>query len=178
MQQKLIESPNPWKSAMEEACIVNWCAFYENDPVATLRSIVNQDVMFALDPRISGDAQKLVEHGSALARYHVAKLLDPDTTTPEPVGPWMENTSQDETHQPCELLDEDTNRLVDYCGDNPESFNVAWEILNVLAKHGFVRATGKHSKPLADLIIDMLGETLSPSLQAWISENKNDPDLG
>lgn len=149
MQQKLIESPNPWMSAMEEACIVNWCAFYEDDPVKTLHSIVAQDMAFALDPLISSDAQALIDRGRKEA---------------------LEEFGLGETGQPIALSEEDSNYLVDYCGDEPETFNVAWEIIQVMTKHGFTRSHDRTSFCLAKVVTDMLGETWSPSTQKWVAE--------
>lgn len=176
MQQKLMESPNPWKAAMEEACIVNWCPFYENDPVKTLHSIVSQDIMFALDPRISSDAQKLVDYGMALAHFQVARQLSPTAVLAEPLGPWMENIGKDETHQPCQVSAEDMDVLVEYCGDSPETFDTALDIVRMLAKHGYVRCTGRHTQPLARLVIDMLCETMPPSLQESTRTKQSDSD--
>lgn len=146
---KILAADNPWQAAMEEACIINWCRFYENDPVQTLHSIVAQDMAFALDPLISSDAQALIDRGRKEA------LLE---------------FGLDETGQPFELLGEDSLYLAEYC-DETETFNVAKDIIQVLTKHGYIRAQGAYSYCFAKLVTDMLGETYSPSLQKWIAEN-------
>lgn len=147
----LTPAVNEWKLAMEDACIVNWCPFYEDDPVKTLHSIVAQDIAFALDPKISSDAEALIERG----RQEVLKDL-----------------TKDRTPQPCTVLDEDTNTLVDYCGDDPEVFQLGWKIIELIAEHGFVRNPPSHgSQSIGRLVVDLLGEILSPSLQQWVKDN-------
>lgn len=137
MQQKLIESPNPWMSAMEEACIVNWCNFYEDDPVKTLHSIVAQDMAFALDPLISSDAQALIDRGrkEALLEFGLG-----------------------ETGQPSEFLtDEDTNTFVDFSGDHPPYYDLCCKIATLIRSNGFDTGSGLGtlSKSITSLVVKL-----------------------
>lgn len=86
------EDCNPWKDAMENAAITNWCLTDENadDPEKMLQAIIATCEMMALDPAISLDAQKLIAQGRAQG-FEAARSMAADLVEGENVsGPGLE----------------------------------------------------------------------------------------
>jgi hypothetical protein len=54
------EEKDKWKEAIIECCIIDCIDWDENDPGWTLRSLLAYEQDIALDPRVSSDAQRLV----------------------------------------------------------------------------------------------------------------------
>lgn len=50
-----------WKTAIEDACIVNWVPI--TNPKETIEKLIEWNVKMALDPAISKDASDLIERG-------------------------------------------------------------------------------------------------------------------
>ena len=55
---KLLEE---WYEAVEEACIVNWVEM--TTPTETIQNLISWNVKMALDPKISKEANDLIELG-------------------------------------------------------------------------------------------------------------------
>jgi len=55
------EQHDKWKEAVIEECIVRHLSWDENDPRKTLRALINYEVQLALDPRVSKEAQDLID---------------------------------------------------------------------------------------------------------------------
>ena len=52
---------NEWKDAVIDACVINCIGWDENDPRKTIRDLCHWEADIALDPKVSSDAQKLVD---------------------------------------------------------------------------------------------------------------------
>lgn len=52
-----------WKTAVIDACVVSWASWDLNDPRATLRALIAQEVSTALDPLVSQAAADLMARG-------------------------------------------------------------------------------------------------------------------
>jgi hypothetical protein len=68
LREKLIIAEN-WKRVVLDALIVNWAykVEHEDDPRLAVRDLIHQEVLLALDPSISDEAQALVDRGVAQA---------------------------------------------------------------------------------------------------------------
>lgn len=56
---------NPWKDAVLDALIVNFIYHggHEHDPRQALADLIEYEVQIALDPKVSSDAEALIERG-------------------------------------------------------------------------------------------------------------------
>ena len=52
-----------WKEAVIEACVVACIGWDENDPRKSLKNLLDWEVSIALDPRVSAQAQALIDLG-------------------------------------------------------------------------------------------------------------------
>lgn len=68
--------PNAWKSAVIDKLVVSWVYTdrYEDDPDGALNDLLKWEVEVALDPKVSSQAQELIDRGAAAER---AKQAEP-----------------------------------------------------------------------------------------------------
>lgn len=57
------EEADGFKEAVEDACIVNYLDWDNQNPRQTMRKLINSEVTIALDPRVSAEARKLITLG-------------------------------------------------------------------------------------------------------------------
>ena len=57
------EEADAFKEAVEDACIVNYLDWDDQNPRQTMRKLINSQVEMALDPRVSAEARKLITLG-------------------------------------------------------------------------------------------------------------------
>ena len=57
------EEADAFKEAVENACIVNYLDWDDQNPRQTMRKLINSQVEMALDPRVSAEARKLITLG-------------------------------------------------------------------------------------------------------------------
>jgi hypothetical protein len=56
-----IDELDKWKEAVIEECITSCFPWYEKDSVKSVNNLINWEVEMSLDPKISSDAQDLVD---------------------------------------------------------------------------------------------------------------------
>lgn len=57
------EEADAFKEAVEDACIVNYLDWDDQNPKQTMRKLIKLEVEMSLDPRISVEARKLITLG-------------------------------------------------------------------------------------------------------------------
>jgi hypothetical protein len=62
---KFKKKQNPWKEAVIDACIVRHLSWDDKNPRKTLSHLLAYEVQLALDPRVSQEAQNLIDRGKA-----------------------------------------------------------------------------------------------------------------
>jgi len=70
--------PHPdtaWREAIEEECTVAEIGWVD-DPVVSLRNLIDWHVKVSLDPAVSSDAQALMQRGRADAEAELKRLLE------------------------------------------------------------------------------------------------------
>ncbi|MFZ3012151.1 MAG: hypothetical protein WA045_00465 [Nitrospira sp.] len=60
-------SPEDWRRAVEDQCVVSWLPFDAKDPRGTLLRVIEWNIRIALDPAVSSDAAAL--EVNAVASY-------------------------------------------------------------------------------------------------------------
>jgi hypothetical protein len=66
---------NEWKEAVINACIIDCLDWYGNDPGRTIRELCQWEQILALDPRVSSDAQKLIDDTIEKCIEEISSLL-------------------------------------------------------------------------------------------------------
>jgi|GEM_PF-5682405 len=62
-----MEKRNPWRDAVEDALITHWVQL-RDDPKESVDALLRIVQIMALDPRISKDAEELIQQGIRLQR--------------------------------------------------------------------------------------------------------------
>lgn len=71
-------APNPWQRAVEEeliSCLI-FQKKHEDDPNLALSDVIDWHVAVALDPRVSKDAQDLIDRGKIEAADEIIDLIE------------------------------------------------------------------------------------------------------
>lgn len=59
---------NEWKEAIIDECVMCHLNWFEDDPRKTLLQLIHWHIEVALDPRVSSEAQRLIDKGINIGR--------------------------------------------------------------------------------------------------------------